>query len=278
MPALAWRTLPRMSTSSFETATAIDCASPGRYECFIQKGWAQGRSVFGGISAAVLTRALTAEAGDPARPLRSVTIHFCGPLQSGPAHVEARLESESSRVSHASARLVQGDRVMAIGAAMFGADRPPDVDFHEGVMPDAIPIERAVSVPHTHQRPEFTQRLDILWCGGEIPMSGAERASLRFWTRLRGVETLDAAALVALTDASPPAFFTRLTAARPVATVTFTAHLLVARPMNPPGGAFVMSTRDSCHTSDGYSTEALSLWSADGKRLVQATQVVALIK
>ena len=91
----------------FDLDTAVVPNGDGTYGARIDGGWWIQRGPNGGYVAAVLVQALTAEVGDPARPLRSLTVHYLAPATEGPVRIAVRTERTGRTVKHLSARLLQ---------------------------------------------------------------------------------------------------------------------------------------------------------------------------
>ena len=77
------------------TSMLQDAASGGTVE--VERGWTQGRAIYGGLSGSLLLAAmkgrlrdLAGSTGQPAvlHPLRSITVSFIGPATTGPVEIE----------------------------------------------------------------------------------------------------------------------------------------------------------------------------------------------
>nr|MDQ3293609.1 thioesterase family protein [Actinomycetota bacterium] len=105
--------------------------------------------------------------------------------------------------------------------------------------------------------------------GGELFVESAE-ALTGGWIRLADGEPADGLALVAMTDAWPPAAFTRVATRMAAPTVDLTVH--VRRPDPAPDGWFLVVFRTTL-AADGYLEEDGQLWSEDGRLLAQSRQL-----
>ena len=210
----------------FDTDTAVVATGPGTYDARIDAGWWIERGPNGGYVAAVIMQALLAEVADPDRHARSVTIHYLAPAVEGPAQLVVRTERTGRLVQYLSARLSQGDRLLATAQAAFatlGSGGPAfaDPSFPEYPHPDTL--DHAVDPPGLvpmRERYEYRHMTGAPWeePGHAPPRPAAGSASAE-------PRPYDAAVVAALSDAWYPAIFTRLTERFGVPTIDLTVHL-----------------------------------------------------
>ena len=72
-----------MTPTRFDRDTKVCLAAPGVYDANIDRGWWVARGPNGGFVAALLVRALEHAVADPARQLRSLTVHYVRPPVAG---------------------------------------------------------------------------------------------------------------------------------------------------------------------------------------------------
>jgi acyl-CoA thioesterase len=254
----------------FADDTAVVARGDGRYDARIDRGWWVQRGPNGGYVAAVLLRALSAEVGQPERLPRSLTVHYLRPPAEGPAELEATVEREGRSLSFATARLLQGGDTMAIASAAFGAHRGDSIEFDDAPMPEVAPPEACPELGRPpfeiSMRDRYECRLGI---GGELFTEGPV-ARTGGWIRLADGEPADAIVVGALTDAWPPAAFTRIGRAMAVPTIDLTVHW--RRPVPDPAGWFLVDFRTTL-SAEGYLEEDGAVWSEDGRLLAQSRQL-----
>src|SRR5262245_33316909 len=168
----SWRAQPLSSgavPSRFDRDTEARPLSPGLYEVRVDPGWWVVRGPNGGYVAALLVRALEHAVGDPARVLRSLTVHYLRPPATGPALVEVRIERAGRGVTSASARFRQGEQLQALALAAFALPRA-SVELHHALPPEVAPPEACPPRPASgipiHER--YEQRYAI----GPLPFTG----------------------------------------------------------------------------------------------------------
>lgn len=252
----------------FATDTAVEPAGPGRYTARIDEGWWIQRGPNGGYLAAIVLRAIVAEVADPQRTPRSITLHYLRPPTAGPCEVTVVVERAGRGLTTVTARLHQDGQDCILAIAALGVAREgPALDEHP--MPDVAPPEalpRAEGVPGIPFRERFDTRLAI----GTAPFQYGDEALAGGWIRTVDDDPIDEVVLVALTDAWPPAVFSRMEVPLGVPTIDLTVHFRHAAPRTP-GWALVRFR--STLAEDGYVEEDGEVWSADGRLLAQSRQL-----
>jgi acyl-coenzyme A thioesterase PaaI-like protein len=179
-------------------ATAVSVRGEGLVHAEITPGWRGGGGPHGGYVAALVLRALQTVLGDPARPARSLTLHYLRPPADGPVTVEAQVERAGRSLSQLSGRLVQSGQTCALALAAFSAARDA---------PASVTPERPAAPPA-----ELLTSLDVAGAGGRRsgPASSTTASSRR--TALCGPPT----AVCSPTRASSRSCGSRRTAGRGV--------------------------------------------------------------
>ena len=113
---------------------------PGVFEARMDRGWWVVHGPNGGYVAAQLLRAL-AHGVEPVRTARSLTVHYTARPEEGPVRIETRIEREGRSLTTASARMTQGERLLALALAAFSKPRPGP-RFDHARMPEVPPPER----------------------------------------------------------------------------------------------------------------------------------------
>jgi acyl-CoA thioesterase len=265
--------------SRFERDTAVELRGEGHYEARIDPGWFVVRGPNGGYVAAILLRALAHAVGDASRAPRSLTVHYTAPPVEGPARIETRVERRGRKLTSVSARLRQGDRLLALALAAFSQSREAPA-FRDLSPPEVAPPERCVAIP---KRIPIHERFDQRWAVGAPPFSGSQSAFAGGWIRLteaEGFAALDAPLVAAFCDAWPPSVFGRLTEpqAGGVPTIDLTIHFRTALPAETVRlGDFALCVFRSRYSRDGFLEEDGEIWSADGELLAHSRQLALLL-
>lgn len=240
-------------------------------EC--DSGWFAPMGPNGGYLAAMVLRAMEAVVAEPARPARSITLHYLRAPAAGPVQITVTTERRGRSASYLSARLAQGGQDMVLALGAFAGDFPTAADY-DAPAPELPAPEGLAAVPFTEgATPAIVRQMDMRVAVGPRPFTSGEEALTGGWLRLADPRAPDAALLACYADAWWPAPFSRLD--RPVGaptidlTVHFRAPDAAARvaPDEPLRAVFRSTT-----SRGGFFEEDGALWSADGTLLAQSRQ------
>jgi hypothetical protein len=254
---------PADYASAFERGSHVRPLGDGRFASEVPDGWQQGRGAFGGLVLGTLARAVELTVADPARRIRTVAGDLCGPVLPGPAEITVRILRRGANQTNVAAELRQEGEVLATATMVLSTPRTVDVPTRSPEPPSAPPAQGLDPLPiGPPLGPVFASHYEYrAW--DSSPFSGGGDASVAGWIREREPpERLDAAAMIARLDAWWPALFAVSGAPRPMATIQFTAELLVDPATIDPAAplhhrASVLAMRE------GFCVEARELWSAD---------------
>ncbi|MBR0551421.1 thioesterase family protein [Stakelama marina] len=234
----------------------------------IPADWMQGRTAYGGLSAALaLDAAKQIESDLP--PLRSAQIAFIGPL-AGKVTVEA---SKLRRGRNAA--FIQADVTSEAGLGLR-ATFCFMAALSSAIRHDATP--RAPITPpgkgakiYTGPDEFFTGNFNFV-----DTKDGLDAAEWLRWGRLRARDGLDPTTeLIAVADGLPPAAFKLAEQKQtPLSSLTWIINLLTPEPTTRDGWWLLSAKTDSAH--DGYSSQRMALWNADGEQVAEAMQGVAI--
>jgi acyl-CoA thioesterase len=253
----------------FEHDTAVRASADGCFDCHIGADWWVFSGPNGGYLAAILVRALEAQAGAEARPLRSLTVHYLRVPDVGPARVNVAVERAGRSVSFLAARLVQDGRPCAVALAVL-ADSRDGIELEHAEAPAVSAPEEIEQPPLRPNAPRFAGNFDLRPALGDRLFSGADEALTGGWLRLKTERQLDAASLVAFCDSWFPSIFAVTREPLAVPTLELTVHLRVSRPLPPDWVLGRFSTRTA---RDGFLEEDGEIYSRDGRLLAQSRQL-----
>lgn len=263
------------TTTEFDAATAVEALGAGAYRASMNTGWWVVRGPNGGYVAAVLLRALAAEAGDAGRAPRSLTVHFAAPPAEGEVLIEVSVERSGRSLSTLSARMTQDGRLLALALAAFSAAWPGHRDFADLQPPEAGAPGDGVAPPRDGDGlPPVIRR----WEFRGAPFSGAAQAVTGGWLRLAQPRETDAYVVAAMTDAWFPAVFARLSEPAALPTVDLTIHFRAPLPLAGTDAAgWTLARFSSRWAHEGFVEEDGELWSPDGALLAQSRQLALMI-
>ena len=264
----------------FDRDTAVRPLGGGAYAARVDRGWWVVRGPNGGYIAATLVRALEHAVGDPARALRSLTVHYLRPPAEGEARIETVIERAGRTVTTTSARLLQDGKLLALALAAF-ARAGTSPEMHHALPPEVAPPE--ASAPRGESPIPIHERYEQRFAIGPLPMTGPRSREARTggWLRLAEPRPLDAALLVAYADAWPPAVFTTdeiPPSTGGVPTVDLTVH--IRTPLPAPGlrpDEPVLVSFRTREVSQGLLEEDGEIWTRDGRLLAHSRQLALLL-
>jgi acyl-CoA thioesterase len=268
--------------SRFDIDTEARPLGEGRFAVRIDPGWWVVRGPNGGYIGALLVRALERAVDDPARVLRSITIHYLRTPAEGEAFVDVQLERTGRSVTSASARLLQGEALQALALASFARPRPSP-ELRHAIPPEAAPFEACSPRPDFEARIPIHERFEQRFAIGPSPDAPERTREARTggWLRLREPRPLDAALLVAYADAWPPSVFVcdqlpRVAGGVPTLDLTVHVRTPLPAPDLSPGEPVLVVFRTR-EVSQGLLEEDGEIWSPGGRLLAHSRQLAILM-
>ena len=236
----------------------------------VPEDWQQGRTAYGGLSAA-LALAAVRRAEPDLPPLRTAQIAFLGPA-AGAQAIETRVLRAGKSMTFVAADATGEAGLCTRSLFGFGAARQSEIDYDDVPMPDVPGPEEAVEWNFRERGgPAFLQHYEVRGVAGDLPFSGAEEARFLLWVRHRDeAARRGEGALLALADAPPPAFLSMLTKPAPTASVTWQADFLTDAHDSADGWYLCGSTGDAA--VDGYGGQSQMVWARDGEPVIAARQ------
>lgn len=235
----------------------------------IPADWMQGRTAYGGLSSALALHA--AQGCEPdLPPLRSAQVSFIGPLAGDVTVTATKLRRGRN------AAFIQSDIVSDAGLGyratfVFMADQPSRIAHDEAPGHDRAPPADGAKL-YTGPDKFFTGNFNFL----DLKEPDLGPAELLRWARLRDHEGLDPMVeLMAVADGLPPAAFKLLgNVQAPVSSLTWIVNLLTPTPATRDGWWLLRARADQA--KNGCSSQSMAIWNADGERVAEGMQSVAI--
>jgi acyl-CoA thioesterase len=250
-------------------------AAGNTYHAEIPEDWLQGRTSFGGLTAA-LCLAATERAVPDLPPLRSAQFTFVGPA-AGIIEITPRLLRRGKSSVFVAVELRAAGSLATHATFSFGAARESQYSYRSRAMPKA-PLPGTTEAFAPSGRPKFTQHFEGYVAGGQKLVSRAETPEIMLWLRHRdpdGMQSLSG--LIALGDMPPIAAYPMLSAPVPVSTVTWSVEIIdAAAALRAPSDAWYLVRSVGEDVREGYSVQDMGLWAQDGTLIMLARQTVAL--
>lgn len=233
--------------------------------------WSQGRTLYGGMTAA-LAWAAAARTFPDLPPLRSVQAAFVGPASG-----QLTLAPEVLRRGKSATTIgvdVRGEAGLAARLTFFcGAARGSKVGHERVEAPPAPPPDDLPAVLKAGQGPTFAANYDIRHVSGGLPFSGGPPEFV-MWARMRDAERADPlVSLLALADVLPPASMPVFPEFGVISTLSWSFDL---DRLPEDAGAWYLCRATAESTADGYSRQAMDVWSSIGRRILSGRQTVAI--
>ena len=250
----------------------------GGWTAHIPADWGNGRTVFGGLQAALLVRGMRGVlGGSRSLPLRSLHVTFVAPIAAGQdVGLRPELLRTGKSVAHARCDLYSRDGLGCTAVAIFGADRPSAVSLEiprAEVETDLRQLPEFPYVPGV--TPEFVQHLQMRIGRGSLPYSGQKDARTTIFARLRDPDCAPEDALIALADSIPTPALSMLTRPAPAASLNWMLELL-GHPADLDLNAWVIIDTSVRAGSDGYLSQTSTLWGPSGHAFSISHQSVAI--
>lgn len=237
----------------------------------VTDNWKQGRTTYGGLSAALCVEAALKTLPD-APPLRSGQFAFIGPA-AGELAIETRVLRQGKSTLFVGVDLV-GEQGLATRAILtFGASRDSLIAYSDLPCPTVAPAADCEFFFPPGAGPGFSGQFEVKMAGGARPLSGQPPEYL-LWIRHRDPAARSLAALVALADTPPPPAMTLFPKFGPISTMTWSIDIVGLPYPDSDGWCLLRSTAETI--GEGYSTQDMMLWDAAGRPLIAARQNVAV--
>jgi acyl-CoA thioesterase len=234
--------------------------------------WMQGRSVFGGLQAAVAFHAMRALV--PQTPLRTLQATFIAPT-AGELRVQARILRTGKNATHVEARIADGDTTQALFVGVFGAarssvvaqTRAPRVLANAGAPVFDMPFGT------TNGAAAFMQHFAVRWLQAAAPFTGQPSTQQVLEISIDDEGPASEAHVIAIADFIPPIGFTWLSAPAPGSTLTWMLELLADRFDHLQLSGYRIEA-ELIAARDGYTNQSVTMFAPSGEPLVLGHQTM----
>lgn len=243
----------------------------------ITNDWAQGRTVFGGLSAAIVFAAARAKVSSE-RLIRSFSCNFVGPFfveQDYSLVVE--ILREGKNVSTIQSSIKQNGKICVHAQSIFGGPRQSKLlvennDTHAMSLPKKPTFMPAIP----KLTPKALKNFELAFTDGGLPFKGSKNTSVGGWMRFKKrPQEMSISHLIALIDAWPPTLLQMLRLPAPASTMTWTINFVQAIDELSTTEWFAYQSKTR-HYADGYGITDANIWDQDGRLLAMSNQIVTL--
>jgi acyl-CoA thioesterase len=263
----------------FDRDLTLDATGePGVLRGEFHDRWYIDRALHGGHVVAVMARAAETAVADPARHLRSLSVHYVAPAQPGPYEAHTVVDRTGRSLSNVRVQILQNGTVIASAMAALGTAWA-SVDWDHTAMPDVAGPDECPDLwdgtgGFTNLHQNYLYRRAI---GG--PIRSGERATRSGgWLRLKEPRPADAAMVANLADTWIPGPFTMFTEPFIFPTVDLTVQILRPLPLvDDDGSGFHLVVHSIDTALDGYVIQDTEVWSPSRVLVARARQHALLI-
>lgn len=244
------------------------------WTCAVPEDWAQGRTVFGGLQAALAVRALRALV--PAVPLRVLQTTFMAPVPAGPLQLRARVLRTGKSAIHTECRLMDGEQTLCLVVAIFGSARESAIAVAPTPPPAPAPDDPKKELPFVPGvTPAFTQHFQFRWSEGGMPYTGAREPRTKIHLRHRENAALDETHVIALADAIPSPGISMFRKPAMSSSLTWTLEILDHDHTFAADGWWRIDAEITAGR-DGYLAQSAELWNPAGRLAALSRQSVVV--
>jgi acyl-CoA thioesterase len=242
----------------------------------IPETWHQGRTAYGGLTAALALHAAR-QIGGELPPLRSAQVSFVGPVY-GEVEVQARVLRRGRNAVWISAEVLraneQGGEVGITATFVFMAPVANQLLLKYGAeVPDLIPVDSAQDREAPPGPAHLLQHMEVRFA---LPRSSEPKPEICWWIRAKDRTGLDPVMqLLLCADAPPPGVFAVLPRpVPPISSMTWLLNLLTPVTECRDGWWLQRVIGDSSEL--GCSSDRTEIWNADGECVALGMQAVAI--
>jgi acyl-CoA thioesterase II len=243
----------------------------------IPEEWSQGRTVFGGLSAAMLYSAAK-EYVEEDRPLRSMTTNFVGPLLFDvPFQIHVEIVREGKNVSQVLARVIQDDKSCVLTQFCFAKARQSKTAVKNNDQHNMAVTKKANFIPNIPKiTPKFLRHYELSIDDGGLPFTGKKSSHYYGWMRFKkSPQTINVAHIISMIDAWPPTLIQQLRWPAPASTVSWNLEFIYPhRPLAPAD--WLAYKEDTRQAADGYGHTEATVWDIHGEVIALSRQTTAV--
>lgn len=239
------------------------------FEWKVPENWQQGRSLFGGMTAAAAV-ALAENHTD--RQLRTMQTQLVGPVLPGLLQGQCKIIREGKTTTFIDIQLFQKNNLVGTFTFVFIAPRKNSIKVEGPKPPKWKHPEDCIQFPYLKDiTPEFSQNIDFRLAYGGIAFENEKEASTGGYVQFKETQHYDSEHQIALLDAWFPPIYTQLKTKANGSTVTWTAHLFA--PSSPGLHQFKY---DTLVGEGGFSTSLGHMWDSAGTYVGFTEQTVVI--
>lgn len=243
----------------------------------VSSSWAQGRTVYGGLSASLVYQAMKQVVSQDKR-LRSLNTSFIGPIDVNQEfEIVVEVLRQGKNVTQVIGKIIQDEKSALVSQACFGNDRESKIKVSNQNKHDMpVPLKPSFLPRIPKVTPKFLSHFQMAKTKGGLPFTGKKESDLQGWMRFDKppIEFTDAH-LVALIDTWPPTVLQMFKLPKMASTMSWNLEFI--HPHLPIAAdewfAYQATTRQA---ADGYVHTEANVWDSRGELVAISRQVVTV--
>ena len=243
------------------------------YRLAIPESWHQGRTAYGGLTAALALSAALRAGSEDLPALRSAQMSFAGPL-FGPVEVRARVLRSGRNATWIAAEVIREGAAGLLANLVFMRGLNSVLSLKDCAPPAGlIAPNEAAPFAETRHGPAFRRNhMEVRFA---VPRTAEKRPELCWWVRLKQRACIDPMAeLLLIADALPPGVLPLLPPGTPLSSMQWQTNLLTTAPATREGWWLLRSA--SGYAENGCSSQTMAVWNADGEPVASGMQSIAM--
>ncbi len=263
-----------MSFSSL-MSSITPAATAGDWQVTVGEEWAQGRTLFGGLQAALAFEALQTEV-PPEFPLRVLQVTFAAPVPPGAARIQSRILRRGGSAIHGEARLLgPDDATLCLVVAVFGKARTSGFQLQPEMPPCAAP-EASNRFPYLEGiTPVFTRQFRMAWAEGAFPFMGGHAPTTRIWIAHKDPAPPTLSHLIATADVVPSPALSTMKQVAMASSMTWTLEIL-DHDLDFAADAWWRQDTDVTAGGNGYLHQTGTVYNPAGRAAAYSRQSVVV--
>ncbi len=239
----------------------------------IPANWLQGRTTYGGLSAALCHQVGKTLARD--MPLRSAQIAFVGPA-GGDVSLQAEILRAGKSSTYVGVDLMGEGGLATRATFVFGAARLEGKTMASGLIaPDVAAPNVSNQMFPDRVGPVFISNFDVELISGALPMSAGNNPENLYWMRHRDeAAPADITSLLALGDAPPPVGMSFYDGPLRISSMNWSIDVLSDDFVSD--GNWFLSRAVAQTLNHGYSSQDMTLWNRKGAPIMASRQTIAI--
>jgi acyl-CoA thioesterase len=247
-------------------------------ELTVDDSWGQGRSVFGGLTTAMVLTYIETQTGLKDCDLRTINIHFCGAAIEGElCELTYKILSEGRSVIQVEGQLLQNGAVKTQVVACFSRQRVSGIRLSQAPIQFEKTPQEGIKMPFIKGvAPGFVEYLDTRFTSTAMPYSGSNEAVISGWVRFEDrPEVFSDSAILALIDAWPPAVMPMLSQPAPTSSITWNVDFIQPR-TELAADDYLYYHCEVVQADLGYAHTEAKIYHPNGELLALSRQLVGV--